>query len=692
MAVKFRLIRAVSLLALAAPLPTMAQDAAPAEDTAVPERAERRVFTPADFVQFAPSNVIDMLRRIPGFDINGGDDGERGLGQADFNVLVNGQRLTGKSDSPRDQLGRISADDVVRIEIVDGATLDIPGLSGQVANVTVEVGGTSGQFEWSSEYRPRIDSLYARRFSASVSGRSKDFSYSLSARNRGYRGGADGFVIVADAAGSPLEEQLITNRSDGDFPSLGATLGWKGAGNVVANINGSYGWGFNRNRGTEDALDPLAVRRFQESRFDSDSYNYEIGGDLAFDLVGGRLKLIGLERYANSDGAQTVIDSTFLGALPTGGRFASVNGSGERIGRAEFSWRGGDADWQLSGEAAFNRLDRVAALFSLEPDGSFAEIEFPDNASGVSEDRYEAALSYGRQIGSNLSLQAIAGGEFSRLELSGDRANSREFWRPKGSLAFGWQPGSGFDVSLKFARTVGQLSFGDFLANVFLASDNENAGNAELVPPQAWETDLEIQKTLGPWGSMSLKLFDRQIEDLVEIVPVPGGQSPGNIASAWRRGIDFDATLELSQIGWNGARLDVSVELEKSSLEDPLTGVSRPFSRSRFRELYLNLRHDIPKTDWAYGVELFHFEIGRQFRLTEISQDNEGPLFGELFVEHKDVLGMKARLSASNLLGARATSSRIVYDGFRNTAPILFTETGDAEFGEIIRFSLQGNF
>ena len=54
-------------------------------------------FEPAFFTQYAPRNAQDMLNRIPGFQIQGADN-RRGLGQGGANVLVNGERLTGKSD------------------------------------------------------------------------------------------------------------------------------------------------------------------------------------------------------------------------------------------------------------------------------------------------------------------------------------------------------------------------------------------------------------------------------------------------------------------------------------------------------------------------------------------------------------------------------------------------------------------
>ena len=47
-----------------------------------------------------------------------------GLGQATGNVLINGERFSGKSTDIFTELGRISASNVARIEIVDGATLE----------------------------------------------------------------------------------------------------------------------------------------------------------------------------------------------------------------------------------------------------------------------------------------------------------------------------------------------------------------------------------------------------------------------------------------------------------------------------------------------------------------------------------------------------------------------------------------
>src|SRR5688500_3202665 len=163
--------------------------------------------------------------------------------------------------------------------------------------------------------------------------------------------------------------------------------------------------------------------------------------------------------------------------------------------------------WHLDAEAAFNRLDQVGQLFTLNTAGDFVEIPFPSGSGGVTEDRYEAILNHNRTLGKGLTVQLSAGGEYSKLVQTGAGGLARTFWRPNGSATLAWTAQPGLDLSLKLARTVGQLAFGDFLANVNLGQDTGNAGNALLVPQQAWEAEFEARKNLQAWGSATLRVY-----------------------------------------------------------------------------------------------------------------------------------------------------------------------------------------
>ena len=62
-----------------------------------------------------------------------------------------------------------------------------------------------------------------------------------------------------------------------------------------------------------------------------------------------------------------------------------------------------------------NTLDNVSALFVLDEDGEFVDVPFPSGTGGVSEDRYEGSLSFGRSLTSKLSFQLNLAAEHSTL-------------------------------------------------------------------------------------------------------------------------------------------------------------------------------------------------------------------------------------------------------------------------------------
>ena len=137
--------RAVGLAALAAGLGPLALAQQPSAQTA-PEKASTastkgaegvQVFEAAFFKQYNPVTAADIVNRVPGFDI---DDGEalRGFGATAGNVLVNGERPSSKV-LISEQLKRISADSVIRVELISGSAsnVDVRGQT-QLVNVVLK--------------------------------------------------------------------------------------------------------------------------------------------------------------------------------------------------------------------------------------------------------------------------------------------------------------------------------------------------------------------------------------------------------------------------------------------------------------------------------------------------------------------------------------------------------------------------
>ena len=692
------LLTTVSASALAPAVAAQEADMAPAEETATAVTTEQRpnVFDPAYFERFAPRTALDMIDQIPGFQVQGGGGGNgRGLGQATQNVLVNGERLSSKSDDVRSQLQRIPASDVVRIEIVDGTSLDVPGLSGQVANVIVDLQGVAGSFRWKGRLR---DTAWGPEYlggEVSVAGTTGDLTFTVALENPNNRFGSEGPTTIRNGQGDLIQIEETDLEGRFDKPQISANLGYQFSPNVSGTLNLSYNRGYFR-RVTDEAISgPLIDTNLRQIRLRENGYEYEISGDLTFPIGRGSLKLIGVDRYDSEEFQQTVTQDFDNPQIDTtGSRFTRDDGVGERIGRAEYNFPFWGADWQLAGEAAFNRLDRVSGLFTLDTAGNFVEQDFPEGTGGVTEDRYEMSASVGKALTDRLSLQANFAYEFSELKQTGSAANARSFRRPKGSASLAWNNGNGFDITLTGERSVGQLSFGDFLARVNLDDENANAGNNELVPSQTWEVQLDINKTLGAWGSTSLILEQRWIEDFLDLVPLAdlSGEATGNIDKARRTEIEWSTTLKLEPIGWNGAQLDVRLEYEEGEVRDPLTGILRDFSPGRDREADVELRHDIPGSSIAYGAAMNYARDRRFFRLEEFNRGVDGPTFARIFVEHKDLFGLTARATVDNLVDGRDRDNRTVFDGPRNTAPILFTEERARRIGPIFRLDISGNF
>ncbi|WP_298200342.1 TonB-dependent receptor [Novosphingobium sp.] len=682
------------------PIPAMAAPSAP-EPTATPgpqagqppaPAGSGQTFTPADFLRFAPRNAFDMLVQVPGFQIRDSEQ-LRGLGQATGNVLFNGQRPSSKADSLETQLARIPADTVTRIEILDGATLGLPGLSGQVANVVFSARALSGQFAWRPQVRTHFTDPLLTRANVSVSGRAGPVDYQLGLDNGdAARSGAGGPTTISGPSGQLIERRFDVWNTHYDQPKLTGRFVFDLPGDAIANLNLQYQQIYDKY--DEDGLRrlPGQADRRRTVLTTADRWTYEVGGDVEFGAGPGRLKMIGLRRSSREPFAQTVIVTYADGAPRTGDRFTQLGRTGETIARGEYSWKMLGGDWQLSGEGAFNRLTSAASTGLIDTSGQFVDTPLAGGSGGVAENRYEGLLSFGRPISHRLSFQLIAGAERSTISQTSPGGLRRTFVRPKGSFSLLWKPSDSFDAALRLRRRILQLDFYDFLARAFLNDDRANASNAELRPQQDWTVEFEANKRLGPWGSSKLRVIYRDVQDYVDVIPVPGGEGVGNLPSSWAGAIDWTSTFQFDPAGWKGARLTSRVVLQDSSVRDPFTGEQRAWSGFVDRVIELGFRQDIPKSAWAYGGDMEYNHVLPSYRSSQVDRLYEGPIFASVFVENKNVMGLTLRGEVRNIWNARSRRQRTFYEGLRNASPIASIEDRDRMIGAIFSFSVRGTF
>jgi hypothetical protein len=419
---------------------------------------------------------------------------------------------------------------------------------------------------------------------------------------------------------------------------------------------------------------------------------YELAGDLDFGLGPGRLKLIALHAAERSPVDTRVTTLFGDGADSIGTRFLRTGEERESVLRSEYRWTAGETNWLASAERAVNRLDNVSSLLTLLPHGGFAQLPFPGGSGDVRERRYEAAITMSRPLSPALTLQGSIGGEISRLRLAGEVANDRRFRRPKGYASLAWQASPRLRATAKIERRVGQISFLDFLASRSLLDERENVTNPELVPPRSWNVETEIIRDLERLGSTTLRAYAQRIEDLVEQVPIGvAGEAPGNLDTAYLYGLDWKSSLLLDRLGWTGGRIDARLQLQRSEVDDPVTGRSRRVSNNLVRLVDVAIRHDIAGTPWAWGGGLFHIRRAADFRVRELGRYREGPLSGNLYVENKDVAGLTVRAGLSNLISSRQELDRFLYAA-RRDGPLLSVERRRRSVGPVLSLAVSGNF
>jgi hypothetical protein len=668
-------------------------DQPPPVATEAPTVQGGRTYTPEDFARFAPRNALDMLNQVPGFAIVAADTDQRGLGQATGNVLINGERFSGKSTDIFTELRRISAANVTRIEIVDGATLNVPGLAGQVANVVTTSRGLSGNYIWRPQQRAHRTPFRWSNGEVSLNGSIGGTEFTASLRNDSFRNGNAGPELVTDPNDAILDRRDEVLSVNGDQPRLSGSLRRAFGDGSILNLNGAFGLYHIDLEEVSLRSGPGQPDRNRNLREREREHNYELGGDYEFGLLGGRLKLIGLRRFEHSPFRQTLVQAFADGRPTTGQRFTQVADETETIARAEYRWSGG-GDWQVSFEGALNRLDVENGLFELNGAGDFEPLPFPNSAATVQERRAEALLTWGRPLSPNLNIQLSAGGEYSQLTQEGAGGLSRTFYRPKGFASLAWRPASNLDLSARIERQVGQLNFFDFVASANVSGGFANAGNVNLVPPQSWNGQVQATRNLGAWGTATGRVYGRLITDVVDIIPIgAAGQAPGNVdGTATVYGLQWTSTFNFDPVGWRGAKLDLNLQFQKTSLEDPLTGLRRPINENMTRQIEVNLRHDVPSSDWAYGASFFQYRQSPLFRLDERWQFLDTPGSLGMFVEHKDVLGLTVRAGVDNLLGTNESFSRIFFDGRRNAAEtnVRFIEDRDRFYGPVFTLTISG--
>lgn len=623
----------------------------------------------AFFSRYAPITALDMVRNLPGFSIDDGG-GARGFGGAPPNVLVDSERVSSKSESPSDLLGRIPASQVERIDLIRGQAggLDLRGQA-VVANVIRREGATtSGAWNIAGRVRPPSDRARPRG-SASVSTERGPVKLTIGGEYGVFQGIDDAREDVTGPDGELLEFRDEADRRDGDFHnvSMQARLRTDRTAwglNLLAD-------GFEVDGGETSLRTPEGAETselFQGNVRERDGLEigFDVERELTVDLAG---KLIALYRRNDQDRRGSLV---LDGADRSATRSQSLDE--ERILRMELDYAGLDGHLlELAVEGAFNSLDSDFALARADATGTLVAQPVPGASSKVEEERADVSLSDSLQRGP-LSIDAVLAGEFSTLRQSGGFAEERSFAFFKPALTLTMTPRDELQLRMRALREIGQLNFFDFVSSADLGDDELALGNPGLEPEATNTLDATVEWRPGPVASVSVTAFHDQIEDVQDLLPLTGNlEVPGNIGDGTRSGVRTDMTLPLGTVGLRGGRLDLSSSWQTSDVDDPLTADSRRLSGEQAWSWDLSVRQDLTDLGIAWGASVDGQDGATDFGLDE-RDDSRRRTDIDAFVELRAIQGVLVRLRAENLLRGGTERDREVFGTSRAAGDLAFRE------------------
>ena len=646
--------------------------AAPAQRTTVYEAES--------FVSFAPTTALDIVRRVPGFSLEEGNADVRGFAGAAGNVVINGVRPSSKAATLETTLARIPADSVLRVEVGPGDLFgaEYSGKS-QVLNVILSgVGGTSGNITLSARR------VYTGRITPNAAGsviiqRGASTINLAAASERNYIAD-EGTDELTDLTTGDLVEfrRKFIRYNDNDTYVSGSWALEHGADKAIR-LNAR--WEPSIFKVEQDVRVVPVGGSPRDDLLIQDNYepSYELGGDITRPLGGGAIKLVALATRAEKD--------NFSSSLRYGGLLgddAQVTGGFEQTQRAQLDERIGRVSWshqdlagfsvEAGGEAVLNTLDSNVELFVIGSDGVRTRIDLPIDNATVKETRGEAFVSAGRSLTPTLRADAGLNYELSRLKVRGDAIADRTLRFLKPSATIDWRPGGDWHTQFTIRRNVAQLDFYDFISAAELSSDRVNAGNENLVPQRAWEFRLTVDRPILGEGLAKLDLGHDLISLLQDRVLVfddegQGFDAPGNIGTGRRYFAKLTLDAPLGNL-WSGLRAKFSGEIQRTRVEDPISGEMRNFS-GFFRdwEWSLDVRRDAGA--FSYGLEVADGDQFTFFRTDEFDSSFNGGPFGEVFVEYRPDARTAIIFDVDNLFDTGSKRERLIFFPNR-AAPELF--------------------
>lgn len=676
----FRKPTLLAAVSLGIAFPALSQEADTgvdqAEQSAQPmESADSTVIYEADyFAQYNPVTASDMLDRIPGVNVGGGNrgGGGRGLGTGG-NLLINGQRLAGKDNSPRDQLNRITAEEVQRIEIIRDTSgeLAVRGAS-EVINVILYSVASRSSTTVELVNRLNHDDTFETGGSVAWSQQIGNFQALLNFEARPNYENREDYESQIGPGGELLGTLFQTNIRDQDEHTASANMSYStGQHRMQLNLQASEGDHPRPiRRNFVDLSEATPVHSIEEEQNQNEQRNWEVGGDYEYTFdSGSRLSLLFVandeirnsvrERFEADPADQPLTKNLFIDSQREGSEFIVQGNYNVSLND--------DQSLRVGVERAITELDSsllIGSSSGSEPPspqyGGLSPVPSVSNlGTHVEETRYEAFAFHNWTLSERSSLETSLVFETSEIAQTGTVSKTRDFqfWRP--SVDYRFNISDSFQFRGTIRRNVSQLSFGSFSAT----ADNDdrdrdaNAGNPELEPETSWNYDANLEYRLpNDAGVLSTGLNYSEIDNYIgrinaTVDPAEPLSATGNVGPAKRWGWFNRASVRLNAVNLPNAIVSMTLGLFDSEINDPFLNKKVRIGGRGFGNF--GFRHDVTSLGLSYGLDVrYPIHGGRDnIDITTITRD-DGQRSLDLFVQKVWFEDWTFRLESDNTLDA----------------------------------------
>jgi len=622
--------------------------------------SDRLMYDAAYFAQYNPQNALEMVRQVPGFTLDGGED-RRGFSGAVGNLLIDGVRPSTKSQSLDGILSRIPVNQVVRIEVLRGS-LVAGDASGQSILLNVVRTPTAGSGLWEAGFEITSRDVFAPRGELSYSGRNGNVEWGLGGSIFSQYRDLPGWRVFFDSAGNPDGRMETPSPRDFRETTVNGNIAFPLFGGRLSATSQWNWWRFHADNDFYRLNQDGSFRWSLESVFEEQRRGYEVGVNYDRDFGPWSMSLIGL---ANRRVYTSEEDGDYVNQ-PISTYFQDVRqDTGETIVRGTLARPlGARHRIEFGGEAAVNTLDQ--ALVYAEDAVIF---DFENDNVSIEEERAELFVSETWRPIENWSLETRVNWETSTLNFSGDTNNVVElsFWKPSIQLSHTFMGNN--QIRARVYRDVGQLDFGDFTDAASVADGLVAGGNPELVPQTAWIGELGADLRFPGDAALSLTLSHQRISDVSDLVRLTSSNgtpadtsddffydAPGNIGDGEMTRLDVNFSTPVPFV--EGGRLTIEGMLRDTEVTDPVTGETRIISYTPESRYEINFRQDLTDLKFAWGISIFKEGEFRAYRHNETDTNEEGPWI-DVFVETTALPNnMRLRAWAANLFDGDVNRDR----------------------------------